>query len=108
MHGVNSALRCLTPELWGERSESRTNEKLGTFTTEIGMKKIKKMILSLWLIIPFGNICSFKYGKLTVTVKKNFWLVMSDGESKDALPITMVSDTLVNAVAVEMKRMGYA
>ena len=72
------------------------------------MKKIKAMMLRLWMLVPFGNVCSFKYGELTVTVKKNLWLVMSDGQSKDALPITMVSETLVKAVAAEMERIGYA
>jgi len=79
-----------------------------TFKCDMMLKKVKAMLLRAWLFIPFGNICTFTYGELTVTVQKNLWLVISDGRSKDALPITMVSEVLVNAVAEEMKRIGYA
>jgi hypothetical protein len=69
---------------------------------------LKAKALGVWLKVPFGTICKFQYGALTVTVKKNFWLIMDDGHSKDALPITFVSQELVTAVSAEMLRKGYS
>ena len=70
--------------------------------------KAKAQLLQVWLLIPFGNICTIQYGRLQVTFQKNMWVVMSDGSSSDALPLNLVSAELVDALAVEMRRRGYA
>lgn len=70
-------------------------------------KTIKAALLRVWLQVPFGTICSFQYGKQTVTLRKDMWLILSDGTSQDALPLTFVSPLLVAAVEAEMLRIGY-
>lgn len=71
------------------------------------MKKVKHWLLVLWLAIPFGSICKFKYGELYITLRKDMWLVISDGHSNDMLPITMVSQKLADRVGLELERLGY-
>jgi len=71
------------------------------------MKWFKRFVMRVWLVIPFGYICKFKYGELTVTLKKNLWLVISDGHSNDALPINLVSQELVDECEKQMMMRGY-
>jgi len=70
-------------------------------------KTLKAALLRVWLHVPFGTICSFQYGKQTVTLRKDLWLILSDGTSHDALPLSFVSPQLVAAVEAEMLRIGY-
>lgn len=70
---------------------------------------VRQRVLSVWLRIPFGKICSFPWGSSNqmVTVRKNFMIEVSDGQSIDALPIGLVSEDLIREIIRVMSRMGY-
>jgi hypothetical protein len=68
---------------------------------------VKQALLALWLKWPYGNICAFRYGDLNIAVRKNGWVVISDGVSRDMLPLSYTSPQLIEAVDAEMTRMGY-
>lgn len=61
----------------------------------------------VWLRIPFGNICTFQNGSLTVVVNKQLLVIISGGQSRDALPLAFVSPELVCKIAIEMETRGY-
>lgn len=68
---------------------------------------IKRLI---WLAVqfwPFGYFCQFRYGNLDVAVRKNLWVIISDGYSKDALPMSLVSLELVDRVKAELQKKWY-
>jgi hypothetical protein len=69
---------------------------------------IRQIVLHFWMMVPFGYLCSFRFGSLQVSVTKTLLVVISDGEINDALPIDMVSVELTKAIAKRMRRMGYA
>lgn len=56
---------------------------------------------------PYGYICKFKYGGLDVKLNKKFWIITSNGQSQDALPINFVSKELVGIVKQELKHKWY-
>lgn len=68
---------------------------------------LKAHVLRIWLAIPFGRICSMPYGNQTVTLHKNLWLTVSDGQSQDTLPIHLVSPELITALRDRMTELGY-
>lgn len=71
------------------------------------LANLRARVLRIWLVIPFGRICSMPYGNLRVTLHKNLWLTISDGQSQDALPIHLVSPELVTALRDRMTELGY-
>lgn len=71
------------------------------------IKNARSTVMGVWLGIPFGNICSFKNGTNTITLKKNLWVIISDGRSSDALPINFVSQEMQLKIASVMRSMGY-
>lgn len=71
------------------------------------LANLRARVLRIWLAIPFGRICSMPYGNLRVTLHKNLWLTISDGQSQDALPIHLVSPELVTALRDRMTELGY-
>ena len=69
---------------------------------KITPEPIKRLI---WLAVqmwPYGNLCRFKYGELEVTLNKQLWIITSDGISTDALPLSFVSQQLVDRVQDEL------
>lgn len=70
-------------------------------------RKIKTTLLRAWLSIPGGRICTLHRGRQTITLRKNLWVHITDGTSKDALPICLVSPDLVDALRKRMDDLGY-
>lgn len=70
-------------------------------------KKARATLMGVWLAVPFGNICSLKNGANTITLKKNLWVIVSDGKSSDAMPINFVSQEMQMKIADVMRSMGY-
>jgi hypothetical protein len=68
---------------------------------------LKAKALQLWLRVPFGEVCTFRNGNLSVTVTKQFMVIISDGQSQDALPLPYVSQDLAYRIFVVMKDKGY-
>lgn len=64
-------------------------------------------VLGLWLIIPVGRICRVRQGNSTMTLRKDFWIIVSDGISKDTLPISAVSSFMQHELALRMQSIGY-
>lgn len=48
------------------------------------------------------DLCSFDYGNNRITYRADGWVVISDGVSTDALPITLVSPELVTRIMQEL------
>lgn len=69
-------------------------------------KIIRRFIYKTWSLLT-GNI--YSNGKLTLT--RNGWIIISDGISKDALPISLVAQETVDALMIEveehLKKWGY-
>ena len=55
-----------------------------------------------------GNLCRFQQGKSTITVTKSGWVVVSDGASSDAMPVSFVRPELIAAINGELSKRGYA
>lgn len=68
---------------------------------------IIRFFLNIWLRLPFGHICRIHHDKAHITLLKNYWVVVSDGASSDALPITVISPALQHELALRMKAIGY-
>ncbi len=68
---------------------------------------IVRLALALWMRIPFGYICRVHHGAGHMTLRKDFWIIVSDGKTTDALPINTVSHHLQNEFALRMKAIGY-
>ena len=69
--------------------------------------RIRSMVLNLWLRIPFGRICRVHQGASSMTLRKDFWIIVSDGVSFDTLPISAVSSFMQNELALRMRSVGY-
>ena len=65
---------------------------------------MRKMIFDLWCLIPLGRLLRFQYGGLLVTLRKDLWVEVSDdgGKSKDALPLTFVSQQLIDEIELRL------
>lgn len=71
------------------------------------MDKIKGLLLKVWIHIPFGYICKFKYGNDEITLHKNAWVSIYGGGSVDMLPLTLVSQELIDECEKQMRMRGY-
>lgn len=52
--------------------------------------------------IPGLPIAKVKTGNSTATLRNDGWVIISDGKSTDALPITFCSQQIVEAFAAEL------
>lgn len=77
------------------------------FTLTAKGRALKASLLKFWLAIPFGRICSMQFNGQTVTLYKSMWVTISDGRSRDALPVYLVSKDLVFALRARMTQLGY-
>lgn len=68
---------------------------------------IVRLALAIWMRLPFGHICRVHHGTSHMTLRKDFWIIVSDGNTTDALPINAVSHHLQNEFALRMKAIGY-
>lgn len=68
---------------------------------------IKHLIWTAIQIWPFGNLCRFTYGELEIRLTKKLWIITSDGSSEDALPLSFVSQQLVDRVQAELESKWY-
>lgn len=68
---------------------------------------IVRLALAIWMRMPFGYICRVHHGTSHMTLRKDFWIIVSDGKTTDALPINTVSHHLQNEFALRMKAIGY-
>jgi len=66
-------------------------------------------IRNIWSKLPFGYICRFWDGKTRVTITPQLWVIIDSGRGtvKDMLPLSMVSQELVDKVEEEMQEIGY-
>lgn len=64
------------------------------------------MNLMFWINrrLPFGflPIARITTGKETCTLRKDGWVIISDGKSTDALPITFCAPAIVEAFSAEL------
>jgi hypothetical protein len=51
---------------------------------------------------PGLPIAKIKWGRNTCTLRNDLWIVISDGNSSDMLPATMVSEDLLKALGEYM------
>jgi hypothetical protein len=70
--------------------------------------KLRGKLLSLWGDLPGGDFCKLVNGGETVRFRKDLMVIVSDGRSYDAMPVTFVSPQLIEAFAARMKLLGYA
>ena len=68
---------------------------------------IIRFFLNIWLKVPFGYICRVHHNDSHMTLRKDYWIVVSRGKATDMLPITFVSHHLQNEFALRMKAIGY-
>lgn len=68
---------------------------------------IVRFFLNIWLKIPFGYICRVHHETSHMTLRKDYWVIVTSGKSTDALPITFVSHHLQHEFALRMKAIGY-
>lgn len=68
---------------------------------------IVRFVLRIWLKIPFGYICRVHHQDAYMTLHKNYWVHVVNGNSIDTLPINVVSHHLQNEFALRMKAIGY-
>lgn len=68
---------------------------------------IIRCFLKIWLKVPFGYICRVHHNDSHMTLRKDYWIVVSRGKATDMLPITFVSHHLQNEFALRMKAIGY-
>lgn len=70
--------------------------------------QIKKLVWRFVYAWPFGSLCVLREENgTTITLLKNFYVVVSDGKSSDALPINMVSQKLVERFENEIRNKWY-
>ena len=67
--------------------------------------RTREIFFMLWCALPFGRIIRFKYGNERITLKKDLWIVIDQGKgtSCDAIPITLVSESLAKKIDAEIK-----
>ena len=65
---------------------------------------MRRLIYRLNRLLPFPGlpIARIQWGGNTCTLRNDGWIIISDGQSQDALPITMVSPSLVAALHIEL------
>ena len=66
-----------------------------------------RFFLHLWLRIPFGYICRVHHKDSHMTLRKDYWVIMTSRKTSQTLPITLVSHHLQNEFALRMKAIGY-
>ena len=71
--------------------------------------RFKRLVMRAWSAIPWGNLCVFWYGKQRVTLTKTGWVIIDAGKGTvtDALPVTMVSQKLIDEIERQLKQRGY-
>lgn len=70
--------------------------------------KIKKIVWWFVQTWPFGSLCILQNDDgSTITLLKNYYVVVSDGNSSDALPITFISQKLVDRFEIEIRKKWY-
>jgi len=64
---------------------------------------MREIFFKIWLLIPVGYLLRFEYGGLPdsiqrVTLTKGLWVIIDsgDGTAQDALPLSFVSQELVD------------
>ncbi len=65
------------------------------------LRKIRKLLFNVWCLMPFGYLLRFDYGdtingRQRITLNKNLWIIVDDGETVDALPMYLVSQKLLD------------
>lgn len=71
-------------------------------------KRIKHLRFLLAINWPYGYLCRLDSGgKETITLNKQMWVIVSDGQSSDALPISFVSPQLVERLGAELAKKWY-
>ncbi len=68
---------------------------------------LKAKILHFWSRIPFGNLCTVKQGACKMHLRKDLIVLVTNGRSQDALPVSLVSQQLVDAFYARMVLLGY-
>ena len=66
-----------------------------------------RFLLHLWIRIPFGYICRVHHKDSHMTLRKDYWVVMTNGKTSRTLPITLLSHHLQHEFALSMKKIGY-
>lgn len=65
------------------------------------------LILRLWMCFPYGCMCRVTHGASSMTLRKDFWVEVSDGTVKNNLPLSRMSPYMQHAFALRMKEVGY-
>lgn len=65
------------------------------------------LALNLWLKVPFGYVCRIHHKDAHMTLRKDFWVVFTNGNTTDTLPVTVISHHLQHEFAMRMKDLGY-
>jgi hypothetical protein len=68
----------------------------------------KAFLLRLWMQIPFGSLCSFKYGNAYVSIRKNMQVIISSQGYQRMMPLNSVDRNMLMAIKREMRKAGYA
>lgn len=70
------------------------------------IKAIAVFFIRIW---PWGYLCDFQWGHQgRIQLTKNCWVIVSHGNSQDALPINFVSQELGDRIVEEMNNKWYA
>lgn len=64
--------------------------------------KLIHRINRMFSFIPSLPIAKIQWGRNTCTLRNDLWIVISDGNSSDMLPATMVSEDLLKALGEYM------
>lgn len=71
---------------------------------------VERLVMRIWSKLPGGWMCRFWYGNQRITFRRNGWITIDAGRGtvKDMLPITLVSQQLVDAIEKQLVEPGYA
>lgn len=71
-------------------------------------KRLKHLRFLIAIYWPYGHLCKFKLeGEGSITLNKQMWIIVSDGKSQDALPISFVSEELIKRCGDELAKKWY-
>ena len=71
-------------------------------------KRVKHARFLLAIHWPYGYLCRLPYGsKGEIRLTKQMWIIVSDGASQDALPISFVSPQLIESIGIELAKKWY-